>query len=988
MDGENADQVSPVAGDVDDEPLLKRARLDEEADVPPQNTGDANVSAEAQPSMAADVATAAGVPAPSTPVSPADEAVSASKAVEMPASEAPTDSQQPVVTEASVAAPLTPESPAKPAESDVDEDDDWGVDWDVKRALPNATVEAEEIIATYGKSWPGVNEGLETVREKEKATFARTYEARTQDVDMEAGKTDDFDADAGGAGESVLDLLDDEDAEWGNYGWGKDPRFRAEADDIDYQNTDILPDATWSSWTSNSSEGLVTTLIIQKIRGRTILCKSWKERGDFPGEAEPVFKNIMTTQKEDQQYMLIATLLWVEAVVLEGKGVPPDLGAAAIQIFRGETEALSAVCRRVPRARLLHRAGCARPSLKVRKAADEEVVPRLIDKLHASVKSDSMERDDIVELVEDSLGDAPATVRIVALAHAHEYAHLKSGQYRTKDALAVAFAKQCMMEHAMETVCRLNLADANELAMSLCSEEVEELRKAKIRTLNRLYLGWKLNPTEDQMCQIHTVPMLKQLQVLLNVERDVELFWVNLEKRRVEKKDRAGELRAFIDFDKLVKPHLFDKKTAGKEPLEAESGIMIKTSELAMVRHHVQSVLKITKMHYNWSPALRTKMLLSRVNWVARLSALLHLMARPQCLNADEELKVLLKQEANRKIGAEVLVRFEHWHKLEEGGFTTNIRAPTTLSKHEAEARNSLYDNYMPDKSKKLGPSGFQPMTPAGVGFHAPGTPGFAVASFGSKTPRGAPPGTPAGPPPATPAFTMRAAGTPAGPPPATPFRPAAGTPAGFPPSTPCGPGPATPSPSFWRTNAPMTPGVPPPAAGTPGGMSSCGMPMTPAGAMTPERRAGGAAPFTPVGPAFSAGAAPFTPAGPAAIPSTPVQRIPTTPGGAAPSTPGIGMRSVGGMIPRTPVSAAMSSAFSGATPSTPVGFGLSGGGGGSSVGKMIPRTPVGPMLLPGTPCAAPANKVASAVPQTPCGAAPQTPGIGFITSTAVPAAV
>jgi len=963
--------------------------------------------AQAAAEAAAEAAEMGAGPVPRTPESITGPAALGSPA-QTPRSERalPPRTPQSGKSANSVRSPLSPAQAEEPlfahdgGESDAGEDvDDWGIDWDAKR-------DDEDVPAL--KTWPpalelAVSDAAAGTVPILPVTGGAEGETPALEGEQEAARKDD-----------------DED----DWIWNRDLAKEAAAElDIDYPTTEVQPDDSWSKWAQNSPETLVTTVIVQKIRGRTIHCAKDLVGGNFPSEeAEEAFNTIMTTKKEDEQYKLIIALLWIEAQILESSNgyVPAELSRGAVDLLQSSAEALEMVGKRVPPQQLRSRASSACPALACRKKAFNEVVPalitRLADQLNEDGKESIIDRSSLEDMVNEVLEGVPLTVLIASLAHVYEFAQLKSGKYRSRDALAMALAKALLPERAMETVARLNLKNACDLAMGMLEQDIEDMRREKVATLNRLWNIWRVRPTEDQMYLIHMVPIELQVLVLLNVERDIEMFTTTLSEKDDAQK-RTKQLQQYCDFDTLALPHLYSNgqllvRKGRPRRLEDESGVKIPTYQLAQIRARVAAVLKVIKMHYGWSPSYRTHKRMFKAHWPARLSSLLLLLAKPQCLHADEELRHILKTETTRKIGIDVLHRFEAWHRLEEGGFTKAARHPTVLDEGESKAKRQRYEDYDPTKNRK---QTFNPMTPFGF---APGTPGLFAAS---RTPAGMPPatpagfppmraaGTPAGPPPATPGY-FRAAGTPAGRPPPTPgayprtpagpppgtpglFTAASRTPGGAPPATP-NPGPSTPSPTYWRQkHAPQTPGGPPPASQTPAGLPSARTPVgpppatpftlppgqteirriptTPAagvGAAIP-RTPGGAAPTTPAGPVGRM--VPSTPRGPGPVPSTPYGAggaIPSTPrgAGAVPSTPR-------GAIPSTPRGV-------GAIPSTPHGAGA------------VPSTPRGAFAVPSTPRAAfapvpstprgafqpttPAGAGVAPVPFTP-GVSPMTPGVG-----------
>eukprot|EP00928_Gymnodinium_smaydae_P085808 TRINITY_DN6944_c0_g1_i2.p1 TRINITY_DN6944_c0_g1~~TRINITY_DN6944_c0_g1_i2.p1 ORF type:complete len:917 (-),score=168.30 TRINITY_DN6944_c0_g1_i2:229-2640(-) len=759
-------------------------------------------------------------------------------------------------------------------------------------------------------------------------------------------------------GDKDADVLDDNDEEFGDVGWREDPREKRrdeERDDITYAEEEVALDETWTLWPANSPEAIVATALVQKIRSRVQHVKAVE--GGFPSEeAATLFNRTMTTKKESEQYALIAALLWVESKVLEGTCVPADINDLTIKLLSSQEQALKHVTKLVSRSKIRTRASCEMPRLDTRKAAKDQTVPGLSQRLYNEVQKNTraLNQADIDALVADVLSDNPFTVQIVALLHVIEYAHLDPTRFADQESLYASFAKQLLPERKMEIMCRIGLEEACKLAESLEESEVtRELREHKLKTLRRLWNSWGVRPTEEQLASIHILPLEKQVSVLLNVERDIELLWSKEAPKRSDREKWRDFSKHLAKFDELASPYAFPEnatqsKIGRTTKLEAESGVELTISEVAKVQENVTSLLKRMKLHFGWSPRNRTVKLMMSVNWVGRLSALVSLANRTQILQADDEFVQLLLDEQRRIIGSEVLGQFENWHKLE-------FKPAQVLGKDESLARQRLYDEYMSDSRKQLGPQGtYMPMTPGVLG--TPPTPGFIG---GSRTPAGLPPpgtpgfpgrrhpGTPAGPPPATPAFNARQSRTPAGAPPPTPGMPAIfpgadadepGTPVvavagpGTPsvgrmvPKTPVGASPTTPGAAFnvnVRSSIPRTPGA---APSTPNA----------AAPLTPGVFGGGSRfPGTPAGP---------PPATPASLPRV----APHTPAGPPPPTPAFQA-----YPPGTPA---------GPPPATPAGCGFGG---------RPPATPAGPP--PATPAGPPPATPAGPPPATPAGLPPAT---------------
>lgn len=884
------------------------------------------------------------------------------------------------------------------SESNAD-DDDWGLNWPgEKPKQEDGEVGREEASATSGweKNW-GADEPTRNDNsgwdkpEWSKDSWSKDWNNDKWDEEKDIKKDKEKEGQENTENQVEEAQAEPEEADWADL-WKKDEGDGEEEVDEDYEYADVEQDVDWQCWPPNSKNALSATCLVQKIRARS-------GNVAFPSdEAVHMFMRFIT-QKPEEQRILVCALLWLEAISIEVKVVPPNLSEAARNLLEREYLTLSGVCQRVPPEVMNAKAGSVLPTRGIRKQA-EETVQMLTRHLHSRVQ-DVMDQEELDGLVDEVLANVPSSVRILALVHTYEFANLKERQYRDQEALAVAFAKQCMPERSIEMVCRLTLDMAIKLSHSVIDPGAKEIRAAKIDTLNRLFLDWQLQPSEEQLSQLHILPLQRQLQVLLNIEREIERFWYKMTYTVKADDKRSQEMRAYLDFDRLLKPYLReDDKHTKKKRLEEEGGFHMTTSELANLRTCISEVLQKIRHRYKWTPSLTTRRCMMQSGWVARLSALLLLAARPKCLHADEEMRKLLKQESHRKLGPEVMARYAQWYKLEDGAGVI-VKAPKILDPAVTEERRRLFSEYQPEQGRLFGQNGYLPMTPSGLGsvsaapmtpgiFGAPGTPGPGTPGYlrlapgtpgvapgtpgvlgGFRTPN-APPPSPAGASglPMTPGGGMRLTGaprTPAGPPPMTPACPPPMTPSGPPPMTPGRPlnfAPGTPAglPPTHASHAPFTPGV---APHTPAGPS---IPMTPRDAFIPS-----SAPFTPAGPFSSA------PGTPQLVSSM----VPRTPSGAGfgssvPQTPG--------HFPSTPRDAL------GAVPQTPLPPAFAAQSGGMS---RIPATPPSALAgtgstslnrIPSTPTAAFGDRVTHSVPQTPGASMPMTPAAGVPMTPAVAA--
>eukprot|EP00929_Paragymnodinium_shiwhaense_P000689 TRINITY_DN100922_c0_g1_i1.p1 TRINITY_DN100922_c0_g1~~TRINITY_DN100922_c0_g1_i1.p1 ORF type:complete len:1093 (+),score=259.98 TRINITY_DN100922_c0_g1_i1:112-3390(+) len=953
-----------MADGSDDEPLVKRPRTEDAALDKTDNAAGAAQEATAAPAQADE---------------PDKTETAAAAGTVEEASAAPSQAEQPAEALAKPATRLLDDDELAQINEAVESDDEWDLDWkptkQIRKTYEQEDRQTEDFLEKLGH-WPTENEGVpKKTDEGASASLRDLYRSgggRLSALTPAASSLSRPAATGDGPSDQVAEDGPTDDAPKGPE-QERDEAAMAEAEraDVDMRKQEVEPDLEWRpAWSTISPEGLVALLLVQKIRGRSLRCLLHEDKGEFPGDtASAVISNIMLSGRADRQYLLIAALTWVEAQLLEGTDVPPNLGLELLQLLDNEEEALKLVVARMTHGQFRRRGVCRIPPLDTRRDASDEIIPRLRDALYDRVKSKSVSREDIENATEDALKGMPLTVKIVALVHALEYSGEFDGAYRTKDTLVASLKKICLLERAMEAVCRLTLKEASDLALDVLDVNAKAMRGKKIEVMNRMNLLFKTRATEDELISIHLLPIQRQLLVMLNVERDIELMAAQ------------GMPLLDLNFEKLARPHINEKLTRQKL-LTEESGHNVSILELAQARSHVNAVLKVAKASYGWSPQPKTKHMMFRVNWLARLSSLLYLLSKSECLDADTELRKFLRMEVNRKLhAADVLLRYDVWHKIEQPeqkerateGDRKRSRVPRVLDPETSKDRRKLYDNYVPEDGLR---AGYKPMAPpayADFGPAAGAIPGTPLA--GSMTPGGqAPPGTPA-------FLQSGGSGT------MTPGVAGSMTPASVgggtatpgmlrPGQTPYGPS-GTVTPAFRKN--PATPGAifnPPP--GTPG------------------------TGFTPQTPGFAQ--RPQVPGTPFAAPSTPSAafqgggNIPRTPMGAggfgAPQTPGAG----GGNIPRTPVGAGGGPGI----PRTPMGAGIPrtpvGAGGGAGIprtpmGAGIPRTPMGAGGIPRTPVAAgtvprtPGGSVAGSIPRTPIGATiagrvPKTPGDFFVPST------
>ncbi|CAK0860425.1 unnamed protein product, partial [Prorocentrum cordatum] len=828
--------------------------------------------------------------------------------------------------------------------------------------------------------------------------------------------------------------VNEPEVSWEALHMGKEPDTldKPEGDEnADYPEIAADMDYKGEGWVPNSHETMVASLLLQKIRGRAD--KKSLVGGPFPSEdALRVFNTLAHGQIEEQR-ILVCALQWIEALVLEARVMPDDISSCAIALLAEERGALALVCRHVPALAMRTRAGSRIPKLHVRRDA-HETIPQLTKLLCEQLRLPEHAHEEVMQIVGDVLGPMPLTVRLMILVHAYEYAAMNPQAYASPEALAVAFVKQCQAERAIEIVCWLTLEKA--LAIAQCiiedSPKSHELRKAKNAALNRLFKSWQLRPNEEQAAQLHLLELERQLQVVLNIERDVELHWCGLASSKDRTaEDVAAKMRAYLHFDKLIRPYLCGDDAGGtkRPPLEKEGGIPITLRQVAQVREGVDTILKRLRSQYAWVPQGKTRRAVSKANWVARLQSLMSLATNSVVLDADLELARLLTQNSFRKLGSEVLVGYSSWWNSLDREMVKQERETASKRKLVANVEEimrmyssvQLRPQFVPQTPSHLGVAAPMPFTPAsGAGMPRHGLPPATPRGFaaGGMTPAGLPPQTPAQIrrviPPATPLTLTRqqASGTPAGPPPLTPgFRAAATFAGAGAPITPwqvkTGAGSAAPqTPADALLKAPSTPSEFKPHAGqkaehggssaprTPWhqlGPSPGAIPSTPIDAFQPLTPRG-PPPATPAGirgaapgsstSAFSAPAQPFTPAGPP--PQTPAfQRgvapgsstsafsapvQPFTPAGPPPQTPAFQRGAAPGSSTSAFSAPAQPFTPAGPPPQTPANPGS------APPLSAQPFTPAGPPpQTPAFPRSAPGS-AASAMPFTPAGPPPATP--------------
>jgi len=706
-----------------------------------------------------------------------------------------------------------------------DSDDDWGIAWKGEQ----------------GSQLPGANDVLDEIARKaaestnwHKQEWAKKEEPRDQQDDEE-----------------------EEEQAWGTHWFFTNDTAKSKSDDWQ-------PDMEWISEDafSNSKEAMAVENVVRKIRSRA---NEKHEKSSKSGiEAYPndtlfqVLKRWVKKPLPDQR-TLLAVMLFVEAQALDMEVLPPDLNSICLSMLTTqEVDDMRNACRTVPPHLMLKKADAKIPDLKLRKEIAPEIISQLKTKLSSLlVGSDvEIEEEDLGQNIDTLFLDIPATVKIMGLVHCCEYVAILKRVWDAKEELFNSIAKQVEQWRSFEVLCRLSLRDACVLAKQTLDADVEHLRKSKSSCLNRLAAEWKLAPREEDMMLLHMLGLNRQIQVLLSIERDVELQWCELMAKVEVREERSGKLREYLNFTQRLRPYLNEEDLLpGKKPLEKESGQKLEIYDLAMVRQGVSEIFKKLKQLYKWKPDRSSRTAISKTNWVARLSAVLKLVKTTYTLSADKELRKFLQLEASRNLGSEIYKNYVQWRNTEQGDGLQKPRK-RIASEHTMEEMSKKWEElisiHYPESTQQQQPQ-HQPRTPAGLGVAAM-TPGLGAAmtpGLGAAMTPGLNPGTPGLSGAVTPGFR---APTPTGTwqsgfTPAFKDQSEGNTPQWRPTATPLGPFGA---------------GTPLPQGGTPGRVNMhtpLGHPLrTPIGVKLDGRPAvtpSGLPPPTPLG---AAGAQPMTP--------------------------------------------------------------------------------------------------------------------------------
>eukprot|EP00435_Cladocopium_sp_Y103_P060669 s1474_g22.t1 len=557
--------------------------------------------------------------------------------------------------------------------------------------------------------------------------------------------------------EEPRDQHDDEDEE--EEGWGAN--FLTH-DMAKTKKDDWQPDHEWISGDafSNSKEAMAVENVVRKIRSRA---NEKREKSSKSGiEAFPndtlfqVLKNKVKRPLPDQR-VLLAVILFVEAQALDME----------------ELDDMRNACKTVPPHLMLKKADAKIPDLKLRK----EIAPQIISQLKTKLSSLLVGSD--VEIEEEDLGqnvdtlflDIPATVRIMGLVHCCEYVAILKRVWDAKQDLFNSIAKQVERWRSFEVLCRLSLRDACVLAKQTLDADVEHLRKSKSSCLNRLAAEWKLAPREEDMMLLHMLGLNRQIQVLLSIERDVELKWCELMAKVEGRDQRSGKLREYLNFTQRLRPYLNEEDLLpGKKPIEKESGQKLEINDLAMVRQGVSDIFKKLKQLYKWKPdmssrtELRNSHLQNKLGGAALCSLEIgednvHPVRRQRAAEVPstggfQEKHWLCDglQKPRKRVASERTLQEmrQKWEDPRRGSLTRPLTSRTIdamtlcLSHAQSSFTQDLLSKHYPESTQQQQPQ-HQPQTPAGLGVAAM-TPGLGAAmtpGLGAAMTPGLNPGTP-----------------------------------------------------------------------------------------------------------------------------------------------------------------------------------------------------------------------------------------------------
>jgi len=359
-----------------------------------------------------------------------------------------------------------------------------------------------------------------------------------------------------------------------------------------------VPDESWSAWECNSKEAVAAQRLVQKIRSRAAKKDTKQEENsekeDFPNEVLLEVLQLWIGRELPEQRMLLAMLLWIEAITVEVPIVRPDLNQYAMQLLSKEEfqVALRSACDHVSHDVLLVKAGAPIPDAQLRNDEAPQVQKRLISSLsgmmgHADF---TMEEDDLTSKFEEIFADLPLSLRVASLAHLNEMAELLKQLWANKGEFIEEMKKLASFDRACEVTCRLTLTHAIELGNQALNKDFKDLRVCKVDSLNRLGTEWRIAPSQEHLMQLHTLTIQRQLQIMLSIERDIEIKWSALSMKVKAPEECSRQIRAYLNFRDRLRPYLLEEDLVGGKQardLQTESGMSLETKDLAGVRQGV-----------------------------------------------------------------------------------------------------------------------------------------------------------------------------------------------------------------------------------------------------------------------------------------------------------------------------------------------------------------------------------------------------------------
>ncbi|CAE7770043.1 unnamed protein product [Symbiodinium necroappetens] len=249
-----------------------------------------------------------------------------------------------------------------------------------------------------------------------------------------------------------------------------------------------VPDESWSAWECNSKEAVAAQRLVQKIRSRAAKKDTKAEENteleDFPSEVLLEVLKLWIGRELPEQRMLLAMLLWVEAITVEVPIVRPDLNQYAMQLLSKEEfqVALRSACDHVSHDVLLVKAGAPIPAAALRNDEAPKVQKRLISSLSGMMQHAEfpMEEDDLTSKFEEIFADLPLSLRVASLAHLNEMAELLKELWASKGEFIEDMKKLASFDRACEVTCRLTLTHAVELGNQALNKDFKDLRVCKV----------------------------------------------------------------------------------------------------------------------------------------------------------------------------------------------------------------------------------------------------------------------------------------------------------------------------------------------------------------------------------------------------------------------------------------------------------------------------------------------------------------------------